>query len=277
MITSELLSQSSNSWCVLLSALSKASSFNPQESMDCKSCHGAELKMGLLPIHEKPLDGKDLVDLVDGCTPPQAAKIILDLMSYTHQIDRDREILVPRPNSQAYCLVASAFSHTAPVKPDFAISLFKNATVNGQKVDGRFLNAVIRCYGDNISNAVDAWKHLFRPAVFNALTIDRSSIDFQKSRVYKNLVAAYHGLIYVAGRAYRPDIALRLVYAMAKEGVEPTEAALNTYNKGAMERNMDMKKIKFHGQYENLLLIECTKYDSKDKRRQADKRVRIIL
>jgi pentatricopeptide repeat protein len=277
MIASGCLSRASNSWCVLLSALSKASSHSSHEIIKCNSCSGTGLKIEMMNLNEKPFHGKDLIDIVNGYTFPQAAKIVLDLMSSS--TSKGYDDIVPRPNSQAYCLVASALSHTDGVGPDFAIGMFKNATVNGQRVDGRYLNAIIRCYGENITSAVDAWKNVYRPTVLNAFTedIDRSSSNFHKSRVYKNLVASYHGLMYVAGRAYRPDIALRLVYAMTKEGVEPTEAALNTYNAGARERKDGIEKVKLHGQYENLLLVECTKYDSKDKRRQADKRIRIIL
>jgi pentatricopeptide repeat domain (PPR motif) len=271
------LSRTSNSWCVLLSALSKASSLSCRDIINCNSCSGTGLKIDMANLNDKPFHGKDLVDIVNGCTYPQAAKIILDLM--TSSPSRGYDEIVPRPNSQAYCLVASSLSHTDGVGPDFAISMFNNATANGRRVDGRYLNAIIRCYGENITAAVDAWKNVFRPTVLNTFTedIDRSSSNFPKSRVYKNLVASYHGLIYVAGRAYRPDVALRLVYAMTKEGVEPTEAALNTYNSGARERREDAEKVKLHGQYENLLAIECTKYDSKDERRQTDQRIRIIL
>jgi hypothetical protein len=48
----------------------------------------------------------------------------------------------------------------------------------------------------------------------------------------KNLLAAYHGLVYVAGRALRPEVALRLVYAMNKEDLAVDETALNCYMAG---------------------------------------------
>jgi hypothetical protein len=159
------------------------------------------------------------------------------------------------------------------------MKLFNTAIENGVSLDGRFLNAIIRCYGDNIRLALDSWKTVFRPYALTASGEDKSRIsgDLRNSRMGKNLVASYHGLMYVAGRAYRPDIGLRLAYAMVREGVEPTEAALNTYNTGARERQEDLQKVRLHGQYENLLLVECTKYDSNDRRRFTDKRVRIIL
>ena len=85
------------------------------------------------------------------------------------------------------------------------------------------------------------------------------------------------GEVEVAGKAYRPDIALRIAYAMTKEGLEPTEAALNAYNAGARLRAMDLEKVRLHSQYEKLLLIECSNYCPNDKRKLNEKRVRIII
>jgi len=78
----------------------------------------------------------------------------------------------------------------------------------------------------------------------------------------------------------RPDVGLRIAYAMAKAGVDPTEVSLNSYlagkrttlNGASEEKNLGLRR-----QYESLLTVECTKYSSFDKRRQHDKRIRIIL
>jgi hypothetical protein len=51
----------------------------------------------------------------------------------------------------------------------------------------------------------------------------------------KNLLAAYNGLLYVCGRALRSVIGFCVVYAMNKEGVEPTEP-LNCYRSGKRVR-----------------------------------------
>ena len=106
----------------------------------------------------------------------------------------------------------------------------------------------------------------------------------------KNLLAAYHALLYVCGRAFRPDVALRLVYAMSKEGLEPDETALNCYKSGK-RRNSETttsttgtkmrqklgKLLNMAAAYESLLYVECVKYDQRDKRRAGEKRIRIIL
>ena len=106
----------------------------------------------------------------------------------------------------------------------------------------------------------------------------------------KNLLAAYHGLLHVSGRAGRPDVALRLAYAMGKEGLEPSESALNCYNAGKRIRETaaaggragrgerdDVVRLRMEDQYESLLMIECTKYDQNDRRRSDERRVRIIF
>lgn len=284
MIASNNHNRIRKSWNVLLSALSKASTKNSSGPINCMASAGAGLNFAfdndVEKLNQDLFHGKNFVDLINGMTAPQAARKLISVMATVHAEGRNEGTeLVWRPNAQAYCLVASAMSQTDEIDPEEAMKLFNTAIENGVSLDGRFLNAIIRCYGDNIRLALDSWKTVFRPYALTASGEDKSRIsgDLRNSRMGKNLVASYHGLMYVAGRAYRPDIGLRLAYAMVREGVEPTEAALNTYNTGARERQEDLQKVRLHGQYENLLLVECTKYDSNDRRRLTDKRVRIIL
>ena len=165
------------------------------------------------------------------------------------------------------------------------MSLFQEAIQAGIPPDGRFLNACIRCFGDDIDRAMTAWKQEFRTAALsheNRQT--RSTFRSTKKKKKKNLVAAYNGLLHVCGQAGRPDIALRLVYAMNKEeSVEPNEASLNSYYAGKKIRENDTadldpkKTIRMMSQYETLLQVECTTYDKRDKRRWHEKRLRIIF
>lgn len=277
MIASSSLHPNLKSWNVLLSALNKASAINPNTVIDCKACSGSNLKFDNEITNEKPFKGRDFSDIVDCLTPPEAAKAVLDLMNEA-TVNGEISDLVLAPNSQAFCLVASALSHSEVIDPKDTLDLYNNCVENGLSIDGRFLNAIIRCYGEDISEALNVWKTVYRPAIFaSSHKSDRSSDTLKDTRLGKNLVAGYHGLLYVAGRSYRPDIALRLTYAMSKEGVDPTEAALNTYNAGARSRKEDKDKVPLHGQFENLLLVECSKYDSNDSRKMSDKRVRIII
>jgi hypothetical protein len=76
---------------------------------------------------------------------------------------------------------------------------------------------------------------------------------------------------------------------MYKENVIPDETALNCYLAGKRRRlefppqsfgeskRMDRGEIRFAAQFESLLSVECLKFNSKDKRREGEKRVRIIL
>jgi pentatricopeptide repeat protein len=179
-----------------------------------------------------------------------------------------------------------------------AINLFRNATNEMIPADGRFVNAVFRCFGSDLDAALTAWKKELRPACLahEARTRDAPP-SIQRSRV-KNLIAAYHGLLYVCGRALRPDMALRVSYAMVKEGIEPNDVSLNCYHAGkrTRERLADENNtteedttvrpkrkllpkftLDFVDQYENLFFIECTKYDQNDMRRSKERRVRIIV
>jgi hypothetical protein len=79
----------------------------------------------------------------------------------------------------------------------------------------------------------------------------------------------------VAGKSLRADVALRLVYAMKKDNIEPSETTLNCYISG--KRSAKEKHEPLMGQYEAVLKIECCKYDYGDKRRKEDARLRIIF
>lgn len=93
----------------------------------------------------------------------------------------------------------------------------------------------------------------------------------------KNLAAAYNALVYNCGRAGRPDIALKLAYAMNKEHEEPNETTYNSYLKGKEARGDAAKAIRLSGPYESLLEVECFKYDPNDQRRSNERRIRIIV
>ena len=67
---------------------------------------------------------------------------------------------------------------------------------------------------------------------------------------------------------------------VAKAGVDPTEVTLNSYLAGkrmTLDGATEEKNLGLRRQYESLLTVECTKYSSFDKRRQNDKKIRIIL
>ncbi len=218
-----------------------------------------------------------VASFLDRTTCPKAATLILKMMSgYLETPFR-----TPQPNTQTFCLVASTLQHE---KPDSAIALalFQNATNANIPADGRFVNAIFRCCGSDIDGALNAWKGGIRQACLAAEGSTRSKPQRSTS---KNLLAAYQGLLYVCGRALRPDIALRIVYAMNKEGVPVNEMALQCFQAGKRtgiteaERDESPRKkaVAFCEQFESLLLVECTKYDANDKRREGDERVRIIL
>eukprot|EP00957_Ditylum_brightwellii_P111737 8522273-Ditylum_brightwellii.AAC.1 len=172
--------------------------------------------------------------LLDGKTCAEAAAILLELMTMDSEEFESRAnegtLLLstpPRPNTQTFTLVASTYSHddnfirNIESGKSIAMQLYRNATSLGIPADGRFINAIIRCFGDDIAGAIKAWKdelgravrtHENRPRQQQR---KRKKMDSRKRG--KNLLACYHGLMHVCGRAGKPDIALRIVYAMNKE------------------------------------------------------------
>ena len=199
-------------------------------------------------------------------------------------------IVAPSADSQTFCVAASALQYGPAAGSPLAIALFHSASKLCIPVDGRFVNAAMRCFGNDIDAALIAWRDNIRPKCI--AFENRGSLS---SSGTKNLVAAYNGLLCVCGRALRPDVALRVVYAMNKDGIEPNEASLNSYRSGTRlqqkfrgRNNEDSdvgmglrstieRTFKLWEQFESLLVVECTKYDQNDRRRDGEQRVRIIL
>lgn len=262
------------SWNVILAALARGCTGDDLSApLDIYASIAA--KRGSESIVVNELASDQFIALVNGKTCLDASFIILDLMRYGNQTSPLSP--TPKPNSQTYCLVASALSRFGTAEPhsDLALKLFRDAmNQGGVTPDGRFLHAVLRCFGDDIEAALAAWKSDIGPAA--ASRQGKGKIDLQQ---------AYNGMMHVCGRALRPDIALRIAYAMNKAGVETTEVSLNSYKSGkrvTMEGNTtDRKALGLKNQYETLLSVECAKYNTrkwdKSKRRSGDKKIRIIL
>ena len=279
-------------WNVLLGALAKKSFKSDSgteyaERAIALSSSGVASKLGL------DLDGilsiNDLAKSLKGLSPPEAAECVLQFMSERKSLrfDSNSTVKVPNPDSQSYCLVTTALQKV-DMEPERAKQLFRLSRKQSVPADGRFINALIRCFGANVKEAVEFWKSDLRPA---CLQHENRRRTVSQTRVSgKNLLAAYHGLFYCCGRALRPDLAVRLVYALRKEGLEASEVSLHSYQAGKRERptnegNPRLRRIsqimastwRMVAPYEEILFVECTKYEANDKRRSNDKRVRIIL
>ena len=222
----------------------------------------------------------EIFTLVSGKACTDASLCILDAMRTRKTFAGSDAWSAPRPNSQTYCQVATALSATGTnPNPAMITTLFSFAKEDKAHTDGRFLNALLRCYGDDIDGALNAWKGGLASAAAGVGMLSDNSKDKSAKRS-ANLAAAYNGLMYVSGRSIRPDVALRLCYAMKTALIEPNEVSLNSYysgKKNAMNGKADRKKLYFKTQFESLLQVECTKYTPKDKRRASDKKIRIIL
>lgn len=267
--------RNTESWNVILGALAKGCvGANGGNALDILNSSAARARRNLLSETSDDPESQ-VISCVNGKPCLDASMAILDIMRNGTVLPEGFSI--PKPNSQSYCLVASALSGYGISEPDSdrALNLFRNAMDEGVAADGRFLNAVLRCFGDDIEGALAAWKSDIGPA---AAGYER--IRSKNTKSGTNLIAAYNGLMHVCGRAIRPDAATRIAYAMNKANVEPTEATLNSYFAGkrvALDGSDDDKNLGLRNQYETLLSVECTKYNTKDKRQANDRKIRIIL
>jgi pentatricopeptide repeat protein len=259
---------STRNWNALLGAIAMGAGHNATKRLDLLSANVAT-KVG------RDNSGKSknkISDSIQGLRCWEAVKHLLGE--------------IPDPTSQTYCIAAKALQYGSS-NAITAEQLFRNATLAGISADGRFVNAVLRCFGGNVDAALKFWKDDCRGACIQHES--RARFKSPSRSKGKNLIAAYNGLLYVCGRALRPDVALRLVYAMSKEGLEPDELSLNCYKSGKkIQQNMPAntraklaqslkQTLNLVDSYEALLYIECMKYDQNDRRRTGEKRVRIIV
>ena len=193
--------------------------------------------------------------MIDGKTSVQGVRDLLDAMQTNHVLDQKS---LPLPSSQADCIVAKELQY-GEMRSSQALDLFRNATSMGVPADGHFVNIVLRCFGDDIDSALLAWKNEIRRACLAFENRPRTKPLSRKRIRGKNLVAAYHGLLHVCGRANRPDIAVQLVYAMNKELSRPSCRRLQESMKKIP--SSIVQKLRLTGSFESLLYVECMKYD----------------
>jgi len=272
-----------NTWHSLLKALGSYQQFNNAKILiSSKAIEGVQ--------HKPPR--RRISELVEGCTGAQAALRVLQFMK---QNNSEKAYNDSKFNSQSYCLVISALANEDKRDNlDLALDLFR-LFVKEQKrwqqqqrqearqqkpkpfhVDGRLLNAVLRCYGADIEGAILLWKNEI--GKYGSLRNSRDAF-----------VAGMDGILFVAGRAGRADFALRICKTMKKGGVEPTEMELSCYNTGKRKRETLLSNDYFdkgisntikdmlNDQYEKLLILECSQFDKDDVRRQNDLKIRIII
>eukprot|EP00751_Fragilariopsis_kerguelensis_P021333 CAMPEP_0170898818 /NCGR_PEP_ID=MMETSP0734-20130129/46280_1 /TAXON_ID=186038 /ORGANISM="Fragilariopsis kerguelensis, Strain L26-C5" /LENGTH=592 /DNA_ID=CAMNT_0011291651 /DNA_START=26 /DNA_END=1801 /DNA_ORIENTATION=- len=255
-------------------------------------------------VEGKQKPSSSFLSQLDGLTCIEAVICILNLMT--------------AKNSQTYCVAASALQYASidesmrlshaisdssrggddddddndNSNTSLALQIFRRSRRDGIRADGRLVNAIFRCYGDNIVGALDGWKTEIRKATTQNENHRSRHNKSKSSMKKKNIIAAYNGLLYVCGRAERPDIAVRIVYAMKnKEGLEPSENPYNNYRSGkrtrlsliAQNKQQErqrgilakfLPKLDMVGQYEDILYVECKQYDTRDRRTENEKRVR---
>jgi pentatricopeptide repeat protein len=269
---------STREWNTLLGALSNACRADNVTNISATDSVAAQLVSKRYAMS----NSSSLLNLLDGVMPGIAAEQVLQLMIHG-AIDG---LSVPKPDTQSFCCAAAALQYRQ-LSATKVIELYRQARQLGLPAEGRFVNSIFRCYGSDITSALDAWKKEIRPACLEYEQMSQLvPRPLRRRTPGKNLIAAYNGLVYCCGRALRPDIGLRLVYAMNKEGLEPNEITLNCYLSGKRQSQSApvenqvkavLQKVAFLDLYEPLLQVECTKYNQNDRRRSGEKRIRIIF
>jgi pentatricopeptide repeat protein len=267
---------STRTWNALLGSLAKVASTNVTTIVEPLYSNAA-LRF---QVHETSMRyaSKEITDLQRESGLMATVQLVLSMMSDSN-VGRVTP-MVPAADSQTFCVAATALQYSPSAGSTLATELFRNATNCGVTADGRFVNALLRCFGADIDAALALWKEEVRS---QCISFEKRLRSFGRAGS-RSLEASYNGLFYVSGRANRPDIALRLVYAMKRDGLEPTETSLNSYRSG--QRRPHAKSLSETGGfgsslerklYESLISVECTKYDTNDRRRAGEQRVRIIL
>lgn len=248
-------------WNALLGALACV---DPAELVDPGKSLAAKTFADQLDFDSDP----DLERFLEPSTVYETVQSLLDAMIVGES--------APALDSQTFCVAAMSIQRSEYTSVSIATELFRNATDLGIPADGRFVNSVLRCCKDDVEGALNLWRNEIRP-----LSIQYERRARSKASKGKHLLAAYNALLYVCGRAKRSNVALRLVYALRKEGLEPNEVCLNSYWKGRLvaskKKSSFVQKLQMVELYESLLYVECTKYNKNDRRRKDDKRVRIII
>jgi pentatricopeptide repeat protein len=274
----------SDSWNVLLGALALGCIGDQGNTvLDPLNSAAAQRNGKRSFTEEEYLESNPIFALVHGKTSLDASISILDAMRDRGSFQSASETwTMPHPNSQTYCQVATAVSGSGRSESNatMANKLFQYAKEDSAYIDGRLINALLRCFGDDIQSALNAWKNGMAAAAAGVGVVSGPSKVHSNIKQFANLAAAYNGLFHVCGRANRADIALRLCYAMRKAGVEPNEVSLNSYFAGkriALDGKDGKGRMGLKKQFESLLTVECTKYSTKYKGRASDKKIRIIL
>ncbi|GMH54033.1 hypothetical protein TL16_g01590 [Triparma laevis f. inornata] len=198
--------------------------------------------------------------------------ILLKLLCSTNYRDEYMDVAVktvgkmkktgPPPDSITYVEVLKALASCKPSEESRRDSK-RLVQLTQNSCDGRLVNAYIRCYGDNIDEALKDWSKDIRSSL--TLGGDRK----------QNQLQGLSGLIYCCGRAGRPDHALKIVLAINNDlKLTPTESLLQTYHNG---KSVSQKKIGFAMKmHEELLEVETKKFNVKDSRSDNQQKIRIL-
>lgn len=168
----------------------------------------------------------------------ETAKKFLEIM---------RKLKGMKPDVYSYCSAITACGRCSPRKPASAEVLLDEAIEDGVRLSGAIINAAITANGDDVDSAVAMWRRIRR----------KKNVDLDKE--------AYEGLMYVCGAGGRPGSALKVVYAMRKDGIDgkAVKSLYSSFSRGLRSngRQHDVDRDFLKKQYVKLLQVECRAVD----------------
>jgi len=179
---------------------------------------------------------------------------------------KEGDVWVPKPDSQTFSRVlgAAADEEEKGKSKEVAKIIRKIAEQReGFQFEGRFLNAYLRCWRDDVDGVIREWKEIRK---LNLIQLNSGAE-----------VKGSHGLIWCCGVGRRPDVALKVVYAMQKEGRTVGDICLNVYKRGREEGGNVEARWGSIKAYEDLLEVECEQFRDEDWKKKGDKKIRILL
>jgi len=177
-------------------------------------------------------------------TRPDQYTYSIALNAMRCEAEQQQDSLAPRPKRKV--------QRTAR-----AIAIARNASASGSTSgDGQagvlsppLIHSLICASGADVDAAIAVWRSEVRPAVSS---LPRPSLQ-------RAALVAYHALLRVCGLAGRADEALRICFAMRKDGIPADKSCWTAYANGKLS-SKGGKGFKFNALqlgYEKLLEIEC--------------------
>lgn len=173
-----------------------------------------------------------LLEMVDGEIPfdVYTANSIIAVLSKKGYADLAEYVLTRmaaaglQPDVYSYTATLSAYARSSDAAKGTSEALLRRALNSGLKLTPEILHAAISVFRNDVAAAIQFWQNL--PSICGS----------SYAKAVAHHVTVFEGLLRVCGAAGRPDLALRLVYALRKAQHKRAGFGTNFFN--AFERGL---------------------------------------